>query len=294
LFECLCGRAPFASRTYDELLDKIQATEPIQVDSLQATHLCASLISKLLERDPRTRLSFKKFYQHPFLDMSHAPSPSSLPAARDLVEQAVSCDKAGEYQTAVQYYKQSLDHFIAAIHYEESDERKEALRAKVNKYMSRAEELQTLLRDGRPRLASGDELIPCQTLMQMSSTSPRLKSALIKLKLALDKDEKGEYSIALGLYENALEALMSVYQDAKGRLKELLLKEVEKHMKRAEEIKNYLKVTQRGDRSYSLSTSTTATQSTPTLGTWSTIGSVKGTSTGGDDPDETVYTCVIS
>lgn len=46
----------------------------------------------------------------------------------------------------------------------------------------------------------------------MSSTSPRLKSALIKLKLALDKDEKGEYSIALGLYENALEALMSVYQ----------------------------------------------------------------------------------
>jgi len=241
LFECLCGRAPFASRTYDELLDKIQATEPIQVDSLGATHLCASLISKLLERDPRTRLSFKKFYQHPFLDMSHAPSPSSLPAARDLVEQAVSCDKAGEYQTAVQYYKQSLDHFIAAIHYEESDERKEALRAKVNKYMSRAEELQTLLRDGRPRLASGDELIPCQTLMQMSSTSPRLKSALIKLKLALDKDEKGEYSIALGLYENALEALMSVYQDAKGRLKELLLKEVEKHMKRAEEIKNYLK-----------------------------------------------------
>ena len=33
LFECLCGRAPFASRTYDELLDKIQASEPIQVTS---------------------------------------------------------------------------------------------------------------------------------------------------------------------------------------------------------------------------------------------------------------------
>ena len=47
---------------------------------------------------------------------------------------------------------------------EESDERKDALRVKVTKYMSRAEELKTLVREGRPRVASGDELIPNQLL----------------------------------------------------------------------------------------------------------------------------------
>ena len=47
---------------------------------------------------------------------------------------------------------------------EESEERKDALRGKVTKYMSRAEELKTLVREGRPRVASGDELIPNQLL----------------------------------------------------------------------------------------------------------------------------------
>ena len=47
---------------------------------------------------------------------------------------------------------------------EDSEERKDALRGKVTKYMSRAEELKTLLREGRPRVASGDELIPNQLL----------------------------------------------------------------------------------------------------------------------------------
>ena len=82
LYECLCGRAPFASRTYDELLLKMTTKTPVQVDGVvQASRLCVSLIEKLLERDPHYRLCFQKFYHHPFLDMEHAPTPSSLPAA---------------------------------------------------------------------------------------------------------------------------------------------------------------------------------------------------------------------
>lgn len=82
IFECLCGRAPFASRTYDELLLKIAAKTPVQVQGLvSASRMCISLIEKLLERDPQFRMCFQKFYHHPFLDMEHAPTPSSLPAA---------------------------------------------------------------------------------------------------------------------------------------------------------------------------------------------------------------------
>ena len=86
LFECLCGRAPFASRTYDELLVKITAKTPVQVDGIvDASKMCVSLIEKMLERNPQYRLCFQKFYHHPFLDMQHAPTPSSLPAAVSLL-----------------------------------------------------------------------------------------------------------------------------------------------------------------------------------------------------------------
>lgn len=271
LFECLCGRAPFASRTYDELLAKIKDKNPVPVEGLEGVStLCVSLIRKLLERDPAYRLCFQKFYHHPWLDMVHAPTPSSLPAARDLVEEAVCCDTSGEYEKAIRLYTQSLNHFLAAIHYENAEERKAALRAKVTKYMSRAEELKSLVRDGRPRVASGDELIPSQHLIQLSHKEPQLKAALLKLKTALDKDERREYVLALSLYENALAALLRVHAKSQGRLKELLNTEVNKHMKRAEEIKSFLQTARKGDTSMHQYNSlphrtTTATQSTPTI-----------------------------
>jgi hypothetical protein len=40
------------------------------------------------------------------------------------------------------------------------------------------------------------------------------------------QDEKGEYSLAMGLYENALEALLKVHNKSQGRKKELLREEV--------------------------------------------------------------------
>ena len=108
------------------------------------------------------------------------------------------CDTAGDYEEAIRLYTRSLDHFLAAIQCmttlltykgtlyacwlyvysykdkfsdEQSEDRKDALRAKVAKYMSRAEELKSLLRDGRPRIATKEELIPCQQLSKLKITS---------------------------------------------------------------------------------------------------------------------------
>ncbi|KAL5260033.1 hypothetical protein ACHWQZ_G010221 [Mnemiopsis leidyi] len=311
LYECLCGRAPFASRTYDELLQKIAAKTPVQVQGIVgAGKMCVSLIEKLLERDPKFRLCFKKFYHHPFLDMEHAPTPSSLPAARDLVEEAVCRDNEGDYENAIRLYTKSLDHFMAAIHYEESKERKDALRSKVTKYMSRAEELKTLVREGRPRVASGDELIPNQLLIQISKNDPHLKTALSKLKLAFDKDEKGEFTLAMGLYENALEALLNVHNKSQGRKKELLREELNKHMRRAEEIKSFLQTARKGETSLynynSLPHSRcAATQSTPTIENGSParpassadvrhrVKSAELGGTQGDGEEETTYSCSV-
>ena len=40
------------------------------------------------------------------------------------------------------------------------------------------------------------------------------------------QDEKGEFALAMGLYENALEALLKVHNKSQGRKKELLRDEV--------------------------------------------------------------------
>ena len=42
------------------------------------------------------------------------------------------------------------------------------------------------------------------------------------------QDEKGEFTLAMGLYENALEALLKVHNKSQGRKKELLREEVSK------------------------------------------------------------------
>ena len=42
---------------------------------------CRDLLLRLLTRDPRKRIPFDDFFTHPFLDLKHAPSDSSLPKA---------------------------------------------------------------------------------------------------------------------------------------------------------------------------------------------------------------------
>ena len=42
---------------------------------------CRDLLLRLLTRDPNKRIAFDDFFTHPFLDLKHAPSDSSLPKA---------------------------------------------------------------------------------------------------------------------------------------------------------------------------------------------------------------------
>ena len=42
---------------------------------------CRDLLLRLLTRDPNKRITFDDFFTHPFLDLKHAPSDSSLPKA---------------------------------------------------------------------------------------------------------------------------------------------------------------------------------------------------------------------
>lgn len=100
LYECLYGRAPFATDSYEKLIDQIKSHEPIKfptnvllsfdcMDLLQSLFLQSILKSKvrvnlaqifialnwikfllgLLVRNPNKRIRFENFFAHPFVNL---------------------------------------------------------------------------------------------------------------------------------------------------------------------------------------------------------------------------------
>ncbi|KAK9799427.1 hypothetical protein WJX73_009295 [Symbiochloris irregularis] len=69
--------------------------------------------------------------------------------AIEYVKQAVAEDNAGNWQPALDHYKQSLECFILALKYEKNPRSKDAITAKVREYMTRAEEIKKMLATGQ-------------------------------------------------------------------------------------------------------------------------------------------------
>lgn len=75
LYECLFGRAPYSSKTLDELLQKIKVKQKITISSTAAISSdCRDIMTRLLVHDPEQRISFQQFFDHPFLDLKHNAS----------------------------------------------------------------------------------------------------------------------------------------------------------------------------------------------------------------------------
>ncbi|NXS24188.1 ULK3 kinase, partial [Mystacornis crossleyi] len=144
--EALFGKPPFASRSFAELEEKIRSDRPVELPSRpQLSVECRDLLGQLLERDPLRRISFERFFAHPFVDMEHVPGPESLGKATNLVMEAVRKDQEGDANAALSLYCKALEYFVPALHYESDARRKEAIRTKVGQYISRAEELKVLV-----------------------------------------------------------------------------------------------------------------------------------------------------
>ncbi|CAL1526109.1 unnamed protein product, partial [Lymnaea stagnalis] len=147
LFECLFGKAPFASKSFKELGEKIWDQKPIEIPpGVNVSDNARDLILRLLQRQPARRITFPEFFAHPFVDMEHIPSKDALPKATEIIAKAVKKDEEGDHKEAVKFYCEALDFFMPAIHYEQSIEKKKMLRAKVKQYMDRAETLKQLMR----------------------------------------------------------------------------------------------------------------------------------------------------
>lgn len=227
-----------------ELEEKIRSNRIIELPLRPLlSRDCRDLLRRLLERDPDRRISFKDFFSHPWVDLRHMPSAESLAQATTLVVQAVQKDQEGDWAAALSLYCQALDFFVPALHYEVDIQRKEAIKAKVSQYVSRAEELkalvsssnQTLLKQG----ASARDL-----LREMARDKPRMLAALDVAAAAMAKEEDaGGEQDSLDLYQHSLEELLLLLAaEPPGRRRELLHTEVQNLMTRAEYLKEHIKM----------------------------------------------------
>ncbi|XP_074088823.1 serine/threonine-protein kinase ULK3 isoform X4 [Macrotis lagotis] len=244
LYEALFGQPPFASKSFTELEEKIRSNRVIELPTRpQLSRNCRDLLRRLLERDPDKRISFKDFFGHSFVDLEHMPSGRSLELATALVVDAVKKDQEGDVSSALTLYCKALDYFVPALHYEVDARRKEAIKAKVGQYVSRAEELKALVNSSNRALLQQGTCAR-DLLKEMARDKPRLLTALEVASAAMAKEEEGQDDgAALDLYQQSLEELLLLLAaEPTGRRRELLHAEIQTLMGRAEYLKEQIKM----------------------------------------------------
>lgn len=147
-FECLFGKAPFASATVEELKAKLLDDSPIKIPSRPVFGKdCIDLVSKLLKRKLSERIHHEQFFVHPFIDLAHAPCPQSIDKAINHIVIADDLFSAGDLVDAYFNYKEGLIHLVSALQIELDHWRKQIIRAKLSQYIKVAEDLNRHLDD---------------------------------------------------------------------------------------------------------------------------------------------------
>lgn len=118
----------------------------------------------------------------------------------------------------------------------------------VRQYIARAEELKVLVSSSnKSLLLEGTSLR--ELLKEMSQDKPRLFAALDVASAAVAKDEEGMAADALDLYQQSLgELILMLSAEPVGRRRELLHAEIQTLMKRAEFLKEQVRILERKEK----------------------------------------------
>ncbi|KAK3910588.1 Serine/threonine-protein kinase ULK3 [Frankliniella fusca] len=235
MYECLFGKAPYSSNSFQELSDKIRQKAPIDVPKCASVSAqCRDLLTRLLKHDPEQRIDFETFFKHSYLDLEHFPSEESLQKAIDLVSKAVKLDAEHKEREAFNLYCEALLYFVPLLNAEMDPTKKTALRVKVDEYIKRAEELKD---PASARSPSNDSSF--SQLLKMCTTSEKMCTALEIGHTGEMYMTEGQYNLALGKFESCLAALMPLLaQEPRGPRRDLLHKQVQHWLLLAESSKS--------------------------------------------------------
>ena len=237
LFETLFGYAPFASATFEELELKILSNDDIKIpEKPNVTPKCKDLLQRLLQRNPSQRISFQDFFNHPFVDIEHAPGPKCLQKAIDKATEAVKLDGQKDYRNAIKFYCFALEYFLPAIDYEEDIEKKAAMRLKVKQYINRAEQLKVYNKQIEKRTLerslSGEDIL---------DLVPGFPQALKHAENGEKYDDERQYGKALDEYYKGAEICMTLLSNIEksSRFHKHIREKAEQMLGRAEELTRY-------------------------------------------------------
>ncbi|XP_015608023.1 serine/threonine-protein kinase ULK3 isoform X2 [Cephus cinctus] len=259
MYECLFGKAPYSSSSFQELAEKIKDQRPIELPKgCHVSSECKALLMSLLKHNPNERITFEEFFSHDFLDLVHAPTQDNYDKAVALVQRAVKLDTEKNHREAFHLYCDALRYFIPLLINEPDPQRKKALRLRVNDYIKRAERLkQVCYEDGTEKTGSsatsdGKTERPLNKSGSLDRNAHNdlrvLSRSTTGMKDALEIGEVGELYLAEGNYALALEKFQSslsvlvplLGKEPPGHRRELLLKQIQLWMKMAESTKGLL------------------------------------------------------
>ncbi|XP_049938547.1 serine/threonine-protein kinase ULK3 [Schistocerca serialis cubense] len=246
MYECLFGRAPYSSSNFKELAEKIKSEMPIEVPHGGCiSDDCRDLLVRLLKHNPSERIDYESFFNHPFLDLEHMPSPESYQKAVELVQKAVKCDAEQKFSEAFDLYCESLRYFVPLVNDEDDTKKKIAFRNKVNEYIRRAEDLKTLLyeKENNCKHPKGQHTTDgtLEELMRLCATNSTMQTALEIGASAEQYLKEGQYSHALEKFQSCLGLLVPLLSsEPKGRRRDLLHTQVQQWLTQAENIKSFL------------------------------------------------------
>ncbi|XP_017765550.1 PREDICTED: serine/threonine-protein kinase ULK3 isoform X2 [Eufriesea mexicana] len=261
MYECLFGKAPYSSSSFQELAEKIKDSRPIELP--KGSHVsqeCKDLLMSLLRHDPDKRITFDEFFAHDFLDLTHAPTKENYDKAVELVQKAVKMDAEKNLKEAFYLYCDALRYFIPILTSETDFKRKESLRLRINDYIKRAEVLKALCMDN---CNDKDKCVPAEdkgnsSIQKISFLNGRLSIVYDELRMlsksttsmadGLEKGDiaelylvEGNYALALEKFQSCLGILIPLLgKEPAGRRRDLLHKQVQFWMKEAESTKGLL------------------------------------------------------
>ncbi|VDO46876.1 unnamed protein product, partial [Onchocerca flexuosa] len=204
LYECLYGVPPFTAHTYDKLVEQILSVQSINFPmNVHLSHVCLDLLQALLVRNPRDRITFERFFTHPFVDLAKLPSSIELDKADSYVKKSQQAESEDNLVEAIKLLSNAVQIYIHCLELFDDDEEKAKFREKIKAYLKHAEDMKERLRPITEEFS--------QSFGEAEWNDwPQIRAAELVAHTAHDLECQEQWNEALAKYTLAIESAMHV------------------------------------------------------------------------------------
>lgn len=228
LYQCLFGHTPYSCTSSGDLINKFR-TKKIRISipaKPKISQNCRDLLKRLLTFDPKKRISFEDFFDHPFLDLEHIPNELSYTKATRILEDAIKEEKNRNYLQAFYLYRDAVFYLMPLYKWGDRSGRytavkEESLKQQVSKYLERAELL--------------------QQKCGLKSIDPNILSEIENIYNIIDDArelaQNSQLEQSLTQYESAIEKALKILKESDNVVRTEFFGEINDWMTEAENVK---------------------------------------------------------